>query len=74
MASTPNRSYDIFSGLKDKEPMWLEATNSRESAYERMLAIALEKPGSYFVFCMTTNSIICAVDTTLIPRMTESKA
>jgi hypothetical protein len=74
MGNTATRSYDIFSGLKDKEPMWIEATDSRESAYERMMAIAMEKPGCYFVFCMKTNSIICAVDTTVASRISESKA
>jgi hypothetical protein len=62
------RSYDVFSGLKDADPTWLEAASSRESAYERMLAIALKKPGRYFVFCATTSSVVCSVNTTVVQR------
>jgi hypothetical protein len=64
----PSRSYDIFSGLKDFEPMWLESVQGYDLAYERMKEIAFQKPGSYFVFCTATSSIICAVDTTICLR------
>ena len=63
-----NAIYDVFSGLKDKEPMWLETAGTREAAYEQMLTIAFNQPGSYFVFCSTTSSIIYAVDTTIMRR------
>ena len=62
------RSYDIFSGVKDDGPMWLETVSGYEPAYERMKVVAFEKPGNYFVFCTATSTVMCAVDTTLILR------
>jgi hypothetical protein len=66
MANIPTLGSDILSGLKDTGPMWLETADRRESAYERMPAIALKKPGSYSVFCAATSSIIYAVDKTVM--------
>ena len=60
------QTYDIFSGLKDKEPLWLESVVGYDAAYEQMLEIAFGKPGSYFVFCTSTNCVICAVDTSMM--------
>ena len=74
MATVTTRSYDIFAGTKDAAPMWLEAADNRESAYEKMLEYSLNKPGRYFVFSPTTNTVICTVDTTIVARMAEHKA
>ena len=43
--------YDLFSGIFDKNAMWLEAVEGLGNAFERMKDLASEAPGSYFVFC-----------------------
>src|SRR5262250_1158699 len=49
--------YKLFSGSLNKNPLWLEAVESFESACERMERRAQELSGPYFVFCHETGMI-----------------
>jgi hypothetical protein len=61
MMSKP--TFDIFAGLPNQGPIWLEAVEGLSNARERMEQIAAEKPGPYFVFSGPQNSIIARTET-----------
>jgi hypothetical protein len=61
-------TYDIFSGLQDKNAMWVESVEGLRAAYERMKEIAAKTRGRYFVFCTRTNNVVASVDTTREPK------
>jgi hypothetical protein len=54
--------YDIFSGGADNDPMWVEAAETLDAAQERMKSLALSKPGSYFIFCSKTRTVVARSD------------
>jgi len=57
-------TYDIFAGrFGFTEVLWLESVEGLGNANERMNAIAVQKPGSYFVFCTRTHQKMAAIDT-----------
>jgi hypothetical protein len=58
--------YDIFSGLRDKDAVWLECVEGLGAAYERMKKIAAKSPGPYFVFCAQTHAVLASIDTSKI--------
>jgi len=55
--------YDIFSGLRENGPIWVEAVDGLEAACARMRERADHNPGAYFVFCSQTNAVLASVDT-----------
>jgi hypothetical protein len=56
-------SFDIFSGAADENGLWVEAIAGFSNAQRRMGQIAAEKPGKYFLFSSTDQSILTRVDT-----------
>ncbi len=64
--------YDLFSGIFDKNAMWLEAVEGLGNAFERMKDLASEAPGSYFVFCTRTHQVLASVDTSVLPNNQEN--
>jgi hypothetical protein len=62
--TTPEPSFDIFSGTMDRYAMWIEAVPGLAQARERMEQIAKEKPGRYFVFSTANHTILAEIDTT----------
>jgi hypothetical protein len=56
-------TFDIFSGGPEENGLWLEAIESFSGARERMGQIAAERPGRYFLFSSTDQSILTRVDT-----------
>lgn len=56
-------TYDIFSGLREHGPIWLESIEGLEAACARMRDRATSKPGAYFVYCSQTNTVLASVDT-----------
>ena len=56
--------YDIFFGQSRETALWVEAVEGIIPAYERMLHIAAQKPGSYFVCCQTSHQAVASTDTT----------
>lgn len=55
--------FDIFSGVFDKNAIWVESVRGLSNARERMERIAVEKPGAYFVFFARDHSILHLIDT-----------
>jgi hypothetical protein len=55
--------YHIFSGLRDKNAMWLEYVDGLGNAYERMKELARQNPGPYFVFSAETHEVLASIDT-----------
>jgi hypothetical protein len=53
---------DIFSGVPDQTPIWLEAVEGIASARLRMEHIASRKPGPYFVFYALSHSVVAKID------------
>jgi hypothetical protein len=59
--------FDIFAGEPgEKNAMWVEAIEDLKVANDRLRALASEKPGKYFVFCVRTREIVSAVDTSIL--------
>jgi hypothetical protein len=56
-------SFDIFSGAPEDNGLWVEAIAGLSNAHKRMSQIAAEKPGKYFLFSSTDQSILTRVDT-----------
>ena len=59
----PEATFDIFSGVPDKDPMWLEAVEGLSNARERMEEIATIIPGQYFVFSIGTHTPLAQIET-----------
>jgi hypothetical protein len=56
-------TYDIFSGSRDHEPIWLESVDGLENACQKMRDRASNDPGPYFVFCVATQAVLAVVNT-----------
>jgi hypothetical protein len=59
--------YDIFSGWKNKDAMWLEAIDGLITACDKMKQHAKLIPGPYFVYCVDTQRVLASVDTLISP-------
>lgn len=56
--------YDIFSGRKNKDAVWIEVVEGLGSATARLKQLAVERPGPYFAFSIETGTVIASIDTT----------
>jgi hypothetical protein len=69
--SIPNESFgsgvpifDIFRGhYLDKEATWLEAVQGLDTARDRMRQIAVDNPGSYFVYSCSDHLVLDIMNT-----------
>ncbi len=59
----PEDIFDIFSGTLGQAPLWLETVRGLSNAQEKMKQIASRTPGSYFIFCFSTQSLISQTNT-----------
>jgi len=55
--------FNIFSGVPDKNAIWIETVAGLSNARERMEAIAAQQPGQYFVFCPRDHTILAKTET-----------
>jgi hypothetical protein len=55
--------FDIFSGVPEEQGLWIEAIEGFSRARERMVQIAAQKPGKYFLFCGRNQSILTRIQT-----------
>jgi len=60
--SGPN--FDIFSGTPDVDALWIESVEGLSNARTRMLQIAAQKPGRYFIFSLENQAILAKIETT----------
>jgi len=59
-------TFAIFSGhFKQRDVLWIEAREELMEAYEKMLQIAADKPGPYFILSTDTQTCVASVDTSL---------
>jgi hypothetical protein len=57
------RTFDVFSGSVDHNPLWLQSVRGLGSALQRMRERAEHAPGPYFVFDSSTSTVWDLVDT-----------
>lgn len=57
------RSFEIFFGVPGADPLWRESVQGLVQARERMLQIATQTPGPYFIYSVDSQSILARVDT-----------
>ena len=57
--------YHVFSGSREKDPLWLESVEGLGTANERMEQLAAEKPGPYFIFSTDTHTVLASIDTSI---------
>jgi hypothetical protein len=65
MADYPR--FHLFSGIPDRDAIWIEAIEGLANASDRMKKLAAEKPGPYFVFSSFTYTVAAEIDTTENP-------
>jgi hypothetical protein len=58
-----DETFDIFSGAPDENGLWVEAIGGLSNARQRMKQIATEKPGKYFLFSGSSQSILTRIET-----------
>ena len=58
-------TFDIFSGhFRQKDATWIEAREDLPQAYQKMLQVAADKPGPYFILSSNdAQTCVAAVDT-----------
>jgi len=57
-------TFHVFSGFRDKDPLWLDSVEGLGTANERMEQLAAEKPGPYFIFS-TDTTFSRSIDTSI---------
>jgi hypothetical protein len=58
-----NERFDIFSESSEEDALWLESIEELPSAAERREKLAAEKPGKFFLFSCSSNSILTRIET-----------
>jgi hypothetical protein len=56
--------YDLFSGFPDRDAIWIQSIDGLANAHDCMEKLAAEKPGPYFVFSISTSTVVAKIDTT----------
>jgi hypothetical protein len=56
-----NSTFDIFRGLSDGYPAWLEAVQGFEEAKRRLSSLASTSPGEYFVYSVGQKAVVASV-------------
>ena len=58
-------TFDIFSGkFREPDTLLVDAVESFEEAYQKMLLLAADKPGPYFIFSGREQTCVADIDTT----------
>jgi len=55
--------FDIFSGTTEKDAIWIEAVSGLANARKRMEELAAKSPGRYFVFSVSSHTVLAQTDT-----------
>jgi hypothetical protein len=56
-----NSTFDIFRGLPDGYPVWLEAVQGFEEAKRRLSSLASTSPGEYFVYSVGQKAVVASL-------------
>jgi hypothetical protein len=65
-------TFDIFTGVPNKNAVWVEAVPGLSNARARMHELAAQSPGYYFVFSPTAHAIVAETETTNKPESNGS--
>ena len=58
-------TFDIFAGkFREPDTLLVDAVESFEEAYQKMLLLAADKPGPYFIFSGREQTCVADIDTT----------
>jgi len=61
-------TFDIFSGtFRQVSVNWIAAVEGFEQAYQRMVMLADDKPGPYFIFNSKNRTCAASIDDTVCP-------
>jgi hypothetical protein len=71
MSPASSEMFDIFSGVDDRDAVWIESAVGIDDAEKRMQEIAAEKPGDYFVFHVPSHSVLSRVSATALAAEAE---
>lgn len=64
-----NGTYDIFSGMPEKGPIWIETIHGLENAKTRLTKLNQLTPGDYFVFDSYAAEIVHTIaETEQVPQ------
>jgi hypothetical protein len=55
-------TFEIFSGMPDRDAVWLESVSGLAAANDRMKQMAAATPGAYFVFHKPSRKIHASMD------------
>ena len=59
--------FDVFSGrFSEEDAVWIESAEGLPEAYQRMLRLAADKPGPYFVFSSYSHKSMVCIDTSTL--------
>ncbi len=62
-------SFDLFSGMPNSNPVWLETVEGLSNARARMHEIAAQTPGQYFVFSVGSRTVLAQTETFKNPKV-----
>jgi len=51
-------TFDIFSGLPDRDSVWIDAVVGIDKTRQRMNQLTAEKPGDYFIFDVRSGQVV----------------
>jgi hypothetical protein len=54
--------FDIFSGQRTKNAVWIETVAGLSHALDRIEEIAAEKPGCYFLYSSSDGTIVLQIE------------
>lgn len=54
--------FDIFSGSVYENAMWIEAIAGLERVCQRMMDLAAQSPGKYFIFSFRARMVLASID------------
>ena len=66
------RTFDIFAGFVNNQPLWLESARGLEFALVRMHERSQHAPGQYFVFDSMTQTVLALVDSSTEHRLSKA--
>ena len=56
-------TFHVFSGAPEENGLWVETIDGLSNARQRMEQIATQKPGKYFLFSGSSQSILTRIET-----------
>jgi hypothetical protein len=58
----PSIEFDVYQGIPDRNPTWVEKVVGLAVANDRMHSLAAGSPGAYFVFHSASGRVLARID------------